>query len=248
MVNYEPSKRAIEIIAKAGFITRDLWRDHIFGGAPKTAADKRRFNWAWKKLVDSEYLKRHPNKYLSNVLVLERKKASTVRHHFGAASFCPFESQFHHDEMLLQGILKAKSAGIFNQWLLETELKSEGRQEFLLKSQGKRIKHPDAVLSLSTASSASKIAVELELTLKNKGRYKQIISTYCLFEDLPLILFVTGTPAIENAIRKAVRSDLVAANSGRFGFMRLTDWLENSVDSEILWDGKRTTLRKIAQN
>ncbi len=244
MARHEFPARALQIAAKAGFITKELWRDHVFGEVPKSESGKRRYHWAWKSLMQRGYLRPHPNRHLSNVLILGHKKLGIIREQFGAASRSPYESQFHHDELLLHGVLQAEQAGLLRHWTLESELKSNERDEFKLTSQGKGLKYPDAILYLLSR----KMAVEMELTLKNRKRYKQIIGAYEFLKDLPVILFVTATPAIERAIRETIKDNPAAFASARFGFMSLDEWRKSPVDGEIIWNNERTTLRKIAAN
>lgn len=245
MARHEFPIRALEITAKAGFITKELWREHVFGEVPKSQSGKRRYHWAWTSLTQKGYLRPHPNRHLSNVLILGHKKLGIIRERFGAASRSPYESQFHHDELVLRGVLQAEKAGLLRHWTLESELKSNERDELKLTSQGKRLKYPDAILYLPARERERKVAVEVELTLKNRLRYRQIIGAYGFLKDLPLVLFVTATPAIERAIRETIKANPTVANGGRYGFMSLNEWQRSPVDGEIAWSGERTTLRKI---
>jgi hypothetical protein len=248
MARHEFPVRALEIAAKAGFITKELWREHVFGEVPESVNSKRRYHWAWKSLTQKGYLRPHPNRHLSNVLILGHKKLGIIREHFGVASRSPYESQFHHDELLLRGVLQVEKTGLLRHWTLESELKSSERDEFKLTSQGKKLKYPDAILYFSGSHSERKVAVELELTLKNRLRYRQIIGAYWFLKELPMILFVTATPAIERAIRETIRDNHAATASGRFGFMSLDQWQRGPAEGEIVWNGERTTLRKIAMS
>lgn len=248
MAKHEPPRRELEIVAKAGFITKELWRDHIYGSVGQTDTEKRRYHWAWKNLIEKGYLIQHPNKHLSNILVLNRNSREAMRHIGNVASRSPYESNLHHDEILLRGALKVQDAALVHHWTLETELKSIERDEFRLTSQGKSLKYPDAVFYLNPASTNRKVAVEIELTLKDRSRYRQIIGAYSFLEDLSLVLFVTGTPAIEKAIRGTIERDPMAKGKERFGFMSLMNWRIDPLEGEIDLMGRRTTLKRFASS
>lgn len=244
MAKHEFPNRTLEIVSKVGFITKELWRDHVFGAAPTSVADKRRYHWAWNSLRERGYLRAHPNPRLFNVFILNRNDIETFKSRFGVAAACPYDNQLFHDEELLRGIFKIENAGLIRHWVFEAELKFKDMKEFSLSSSGKHLKYPDVILYLKTGM-FDKLAIELELTLKSRRRYEQIIGAYG-FLKMPFVLFVTATPSIEAAIKEKIEDNQSASSSGRFGFMSFADWQKNPVAGGVEWDGERTTLEKIA--
>jgi len=245
MAKHEFPRKALDIASKAGFITKELWKDYIYGRVGNTKAEKRRYHWAWNNLLERGYLIQHPNKHLSNVLVFNKNNRDAQRYIGGIASRSPYESNIRHDEMLLRGLLKIESAELLRHWTLESELKSNERDEFRLTSQGRSIKYPDAILYPKPSNNDRKVAIELELTLKNRTRYKQIIGAYGFLSELPAVIFVYATPAIEKAIKETVNGDHLAASSGRFGFMSLAEWQRNPIDGEIDLMNSKATLKTL---
>lgn len=245
MAKHEVPLRALKITSKAGFITKELWRDFVYGSVGQSVAEKRKYHWAWSNLLEKGYLIPHPNKHLSNVLVFNKNSREAMRTTNGVVSRSPYESNLRHDEILLHGILKIENAEIVHHWTLEAELKANERDEFRLTSQGKSIKYPDVILYMHPKESNTKVAVELELTLKNRSRYKQIIGAYGFLDELSKIVFVSATPAIERAIKETIANDHMAANSNRFGFMALSDWQSNPVNAGIELEDENKSLKNL---
>lgn len=222
MAKGEILKRPLEVIAKSGFLTKELWREFMFRGNTQRGA-----NWSWAKLRESGYFKPHPNPRIKDVLVLNRLNRGVMARLGGEAASPPHEGLFLHDEILLHGILKTESHGFLDHWFLEAELKVLGSDTFRITSAGNHIKFPDAILAFNTSVESIHVAIELELTMKDQKRYGQIMSSYSHMKGVHLVLFITKNRAVEEAINRAMREAYYPAHGVPVGFMSLTEWNED---------------------
>ena len=206
----------LRVISRSGFLTKGLWREFLFTGNSRGGAHN-----GWARLLKTPYFIKHPNPHVRNVLVFNRRSRAGLQRMGGSAATAPYEAFLRHDETLLRGVLKIESHGFLNDWVLETGLKSKNYSDYQIKTRGRVVKYPDAVLDFRVESGPTTVAVELELTQKDAKRYEKIISCYSFMKGLPLVIFVTATASIEAAIKKAIRKSFYPAHGLRVAFMRL---------------------------
>lgn len=220
--------KAITCATRAGFLTKEIWRKYLFEGKSIRGCNK-----GWMELVRRGYFAHHPNERMRDVLVLNRQSRKLMAGFDEPPAKPPMERQLHHDEILLGGVLDLERQGFLSHWTTEAELKSLGLEAYRLSTSLMDAKYADAILYLSGLPGHNKVAVELELTLKEKGRYRQIMSSYSFVRELRLLLFVVANPAIEAAIRTAAEEVFFPKESTTIAFMRVGDWKRNPVDAPM---------------
>jgi dihydroxyacetone kinase DhaKLM complex PTS-EIIA-like component DhaM len=155
----------------------------------------------------------------------------------------PIERQLRHDELLLGGVLDLERQGFLGHWTTEAELKSLGLDAYRVEGSLTDAKYADAILYLAGIGSDNKVAVEMELTLKEKSRYRKIMSAYSFVRELRLLLFVVANPAIEAAIRAAADEVFFPKEATTLAFMELSDWKRNPAEALMETDDPRSTRR-----
>lgn len=227
----------LRVISRSGFLTKELWREFLFTGKSRGGAHN-----GWARLLKTPYSTEHSNPHVGNVLVFNRRSRAGLQRIGGTAASAPYEAFLRHDETLLRGVLKIESHGFLRDWILEAGLKSGNHSEYQIRSQGKEIKYPDAVLDFRVESEFKRVAVELELTQKDAKRYEKIISSYSFMRGVSLIIFVTASAAIEAAIKKSIKKSFYPAHRQRVAFMRLDGWNDDPLLADIEVNGKKMSL------
>jgi hypothetical protein len=127
----------------------------------------------------------------------------------------------------------------------EPQLKAMGGREHQIKRAGQITKYPDAIVYLPRAignmsiDGNMPIAIELELTLKSRARYRQIMEAYGAMNHIRAVLFVTKAPVIKRAIKENVIETSFPTETIKLGLMTLEDWQGNLSEAVIEIDGKR---------
>ena len=218
--------KAITCATRAGFLTKEIWQKYIFEGKSARGCNK-----GWAELVRRKYFARHPNERMNDVLVLNRKNHRLMDGFDESPSKPPIERQLRHDEFVLGGVLDLERHGFVGHWTTEAELKSLGLDAYRIEGSLTDAKYPDAILYLNGIGSDNKVALEMELTLKEKSRYRKIMSAYSFVRELRLLLFVVANPAIEAAIRAAAEEVFFPKDATTLTFMRLADWKKNPAEA-----------------
>ncbi len=230
--------RAITCATRAGFLTKEIWQKYLFEGKSPRGCNK-----GWAELVRRGYFARHPNERMKDVLVLNRKNRRLMDGFDASPSKPPIERQLRHDELLLGGVLDLERQGFLGHWTAEAELKSLGLDAYRVEGSLADAKYADAILYLDGIGSENKVAVEMELTLKEKSRYRKIMSAYSFVRELRLLLFVVANPAIEAAIRAAADEVFFPKEATTLAFMRVADWKRNPAEALMETDDPRNDRR-----
>jgi hypothetical protein len=230
-------KEPLRVTAKSGFLTKEIFKEFMFGGKTRRGA-----NLSWANLKESGLFKVHPNPRLRDVLVLNRHNKIVQTQGFNSVATTPNEAVMHHDEILLHGVLDIENHGFLHRWILEPGIEIEGLQEFKISSQGNKIKYPDAVLEFKDPAASRVAALELELTQKDGKRYDQILSAYSSMEGIALVLFITGSKTIEKAIERHAKESFYPMHGQQLGFMTLQDWQEGPLLAHVRVKDRSQTL------
>ncbi|HAR43297.1 MAG TPA: hypothetical protein DCS07_11825 [Bdellovibrionales bacterium] len=223
-------KGVIEFVAKTGFVSKEMWEQFFFMGGKS-----RWKHQAWADLTKRGYLVRHSNKRLKNIYVLNRHNRVVAEVLSHRAAKPPMAAQIEHDEVLGEGLLMAERGQIISSWRAEPELKAYSGIAHRIETQGELIKYPDALVQFVKSPEGSPVAVELEMTLKNRTRYDQTMGAYAGMRDVVGVLFICKAPVIERALREAVKRTYFPTEEIKLVFVPLQEWQVNpcGVLSEI---------------
>ncbi len=215
---------AIRITAKSGFMTRQLFTKYF-----ATNMTPRSQLRAWSRLLSSGFFVQHPDQRLRDVFLLNKRNRRLLQFLTHEPVRAPYSGLIRHDEIVLNGVLKIEEHGFLESWITESELRKEGSGLLRIQDQGQSAKYPDAVLITKSPVQSIGIAIEVELSRKEKRRYQQIMNAYSFAKNIELILFVCGDVEIENLILEMSRLYFVPARGAELGFMSKSDWLQNPI-------------------
>ena len=231
-----PSK-AIQLTARAGFITRNIFSTFLYPN--RTARSQLR---AWSRLLDSGYFVRHSDPRMSDVFILNKGIRHITQEIDGIIVRPPYTGVIRHDETALKGILIIEDHGFLDSWRVESEFKILGRDTIKLESQGTTNKFPDAILDFKAPVHRIRVAIEIELTLKDRRRYQRILNSYSFAEGLDLILFVCASETIKSAISEIAQSHFLPPKGLEIGFMDKADWLVDPILGTVKLKNRNSTL------
>jgi DNA-binding Lrp family transcriptional regulator len=104
-----------------------------------------------------------------------------------------------HDFKLLCLRLKLEEIGIAKSWTPEHEIKSLLFKKYRVQQVYQKLV-PDGIMVVDTIIKRQAVAIELELTLKNKARLKDILKRYQSKKDLNVVWYIVANSAIKNTL------------------------------------------------
>lgn len=205
----------IRFVAKTGFISKGLWREHFCLSSKKTT-----FHRHWAELKERGWFVYHQNRFLKDILVLNRRNKNVMAMVDGRAAYSPNPAQLDHDEFLINGLLKLEKLGEISSWQGETELKILNTKHLRLEAKGEKLKFPDAVVLMSKQP----VALEYERTQKSKKRYREILNAYAGMDHLSSIVWVVKDEWISRAIKDEIKASYYPLKKRPIGFLMEKTW------------------------
>lgn len=219
---------AINLAARTGFITKALFKEFILGNRPKSSINRR-----WSDLINSGFFNRHNDERMADVYLLNKRKKELQELLTHQPAPPPYTGIIRHDEIALRGILLIEDRGFLDAWKVESEFKKTRQGAIQLESNSQNPKFPDAILNFKAPIRPIRVAIEIELTQKEKRRYERILNAYSFAQNLDLILFVCANNQIENVIVDAAAKFFYPSAGAEIGIMSKTDWLVDPVLGDI---------------
>lgn len=219
---------AINLAARTGFITKALFKDFILGNRPKSSVNRR-----WSDLINSGFFNRHNDERMADVYLLNKRKKELQELLTQEPVAAPYTGIIRHDEIALRGILLIEDRGFLESWKVESEFKKTKQGAVQLESNSHNPKFPDAILNFKAPFKPVRVAIEIELTQKEKRRYERILNAYSFAQNLDLILFVCANKQIENVIVDAAAKFFYPSAGAEIGIMSKADWLTDPVLGDI---------------
>lgn len=219
MAFHQPPIGLVRYLAKAGFITRSLWREFFFtGGAIRWE------QMCWQELKRRKYCDLHAEKRFRDIYILNRANRAVRDLVPGPLVTPPWSANIEHDETLFRGILIGSKSGLIQEWKSEAELKAEGRNAFRIVSTTGKVKYPDLLVYPVSESIPKPVAIECELTQKSAKRYDAIMSAYGGMSEIANILFVTDSPAIRAAVTRSSKENHYPLKERPIFFIGVERW------------------------
>lgn len=110
-----------------------------------------------------------------------------------------------HDFKLLCLRILLEERGIAKSWIPEHEIRFLVFKKYDLRTAKEKL-IPDGLMVTETSFKKVSVAIELELTLKNKERLKEVLKRYLDKKDLAYIWYVCGNKMVVNAIKESWNS------------------------------------------
>jgi hypothetical protein len=105
-----------------------------------------------------------------------------------------------HDFKLLCLRLHLERSGVAKSWEPEHKIRYLIFQKFRLEEAKKKL-IPDGIMIIEQNEKKQAVAIELELTLKNKERLKEVLKRYLDKKELHMLWYVCGNKMVANAIQ-----------------------------------------------
>ena len=143
------------------------------------------------------------------------------------------KNMLEHDYKLLSLRLKLEGSGIARSWIPEHEIRSKIFKKYGIRGAKDRI-IPDGLMSIEVNGKMESVAIELELTLKNKQRIKQTIRRYQGHHDLYGIWYVAPKKFIlDSAYSEWLDANYMHSNTKFFASL-LDDVMENKLEAKLM--------------
>lgn len=145
----------------------------------------------------------------------------------GSPAYAPSASQLEHDEILLKRILELKAHEQIAHWQTEAELKMLKPNDFRVETSGQKIKYPDAIFYLKSASKPKIVAIEYERTQKNRVRYGQMLSAYSTLRRVDAVIWIVKSLAIQSVIIEQAKLAYYPFKERPIAFVSEQTWQSN---------------------
>jgi DNA-binding HxlR family transcriptional regulator len=109
------------------------------------------------------------------------------------------KNMLNHDHKLLSLRLKLEKCGVAKSWIPEHEIRSLIFKKYGLKDAKQKL-IPDGLMGVEAKGNKTSVAIELELTLKNQGRIKEIVKRYQEKKDLSAVWYIAESKTILNSL------------------------------------------------
>ncbi len=152
------------------------------------------------------------------------------------------KSMLEHDFKLLNLRLAMEGCGISHSWMPEHEIRSSVfRKNGIRGIKDKLI--PDGLMGVEVDGKSLSVAVELELTLKNKDKLKQIVRKYQDTGGLYAVWYIAPTASILNAVFQEWHKGF---GSDRFYFYAsyLEDVMKNPLQAKLMGEKPHRLVRE----
>ena len=146
--------------------------------------------------------------------------------------FCS-RANIGHDYQLTSLRLILEKLGLVNHWISEHEIKGHIFSKY--KMRDAKDKHiPDAIFDSEVAGYKVANAVELELTLKSKDRYKKIINQYLYKDDLHSVWYFVNSRSLLNILKDQFSKEYSSFSKVKIFFTLMSDLKTNGVNAKMI--------------
>ncbi len=158
----------------------------------------------------------------------------------------PYIFQLDHDEQCSRIALSLQREGVVQAFMTEAEQKRHffGLNKSL--NEARAVKFPDLLLEVKCHSGIRRMAVELELSRKSPVRYRKVFQSYAAKRDYDIIIFLSRSPTIFDALARAMRDTTFPTWERQVGFSSIDGWLKDPTMTAIHLDSGATTLAQLA--
>lgn len=226
----------IRFAAKTGFLTKEIWNGFFAEGGERWKRKQ------WRLLVERGCFRFHHSRRASEVLVLNTKNKDVIAMVGDDISAPPFIAQIDHDELVARTLLQFLKANTIANYQTESELKRLYPLARSRRNSDEKEKYPDALIEIK---SGLHIALEMELTLKSRKRYRHILRAYRMRQDADRIIFIVRSANIFESISQAVQDTYYPILERPIGFAWLDEWTSDPLKARIDFKSFSTSWREM---
>ena len=191
------------------------------------------------------------NKYVQRILGLESLDLLWVLLPKGAEMGSVEISKRHwsknlleHDFKLLSLRLALEESGLAHSWMPEHLIRANiFRNNSFRAAKEKLI--PDGFMGIEVDEKRLSLAIELELTLKNKDKLNQTLSRYQSQKGIAGVWYIAPTTSLLNSILAIWKSIGTYQNSPNFYLSVLKDVMTSPLEVKVFGSGKGTIARSL---
>jgi len=183
-------KEEIKLAAKAGFLTKEIWKRQFANNLSRSWAYKR-----WKDLLKREIFIPYGRLSRSDIVRLNPESPIVRSITFGDISRAPSHYLLYHDSLVIEAMMNLKRKGKIDDYYFEPEIKRTPAAFDLENCP----KFPDAI----TYKNKEKIAFEVELVTKSKSRYRKALNFYAGSDFTEVYYFVDSSKVSKSISRVA---------------------------------------------
>jgi len=142
-----------------------------------------------------------------------------------------------HDFKLISLRLILEGSGLAHSWIPEHEIRSSiFRKNDFRTAKDKLI--PDGIMGVEADGKKQSLAIELELTLKNKDKLKRTLTRYKEKEGIIGVWYIAPTNSLLNSVLNVWRGIRVFGNETKLYLSVLDDVIKSPLDSKVFGSGQ----------
>lgn len=138
-----------------------------------------------------------------------------------------------HDHKLIALRLLLESVGVARAWMPEHEIRSHMFKKYGLREIKNKI-IPDGFIGIEVNGKMESVALELELTLKNKKRYQNIIRHYQNKENLYAVWYIVPTSSMIKSIKETWKKHASSYSGVKVYFSGLNELMNNPLEANLI--------------
>jgi len=231
MVITNRDRKLFKMIATYGMLSTTQINLLCFGGIAQTTVLRR------LRFLEAE-------KYVSRMRGLESQDTLWVLLEKGAINGEVSIPKRHwsknlldHDFKLISLRLALEGSGLSHSWIPEHEIRSSiFRNNDFRTAKDKLI--PDGIMGIEVDGKKHSLAIELELTLKNKDKLKHTLTRYKEKEGILGVWYIAPTNSLLNSILNVWRGIRTFGNETKLYLSVLDDVIKNPHDAKVFGSGQ----------
>lgn len=138
-----------------------------------------------------------------------------------------------HDHKLISLRLLLEKVGVARGWMPEHEIRSHMFKKYGLREIKNKI-IPDGFIGIEVNGKMESVALELELTLKNKKRYRNIIGHYQNKENLYAVWYIVPTSSMIKSIKATWNKHASSYSGVKVYFSGLNELMKNPLEANLI--------------
>jgi hypothetical protein len=138
-----------------------------------------------------------------------------------------------HDHKLIALRLLLERVGVARAWMAEHEIRSHMFKKYGLREIKNKI-IPDGFMGAEVNGKMESVAIELELTLKNKKRYRNIVSHYQSKENLHAVWYIVPTSSMIKSIKETWKKHASSYSGVKVYFSGLNELMKNPLEANLV--------------
>ncbi len=225
-------------LASYGMLSTKQVKSNVFHSIATTTVLRR-----LRALEANNYLKRITGLESQEVLwVLTEKGAEIAGVQLPKRQWS--KNMLNHDHKLLSLRLELEKCGVAQSWIPEHEIRSLIFKKYGLKDAKQKL-IPDGLMGVEAKGNKASVAIELELTLKNQVRIKEIVTRYQEKKDLSAVWYIAEGKSILNCLFREWLNHQGPNKSIKLYGSLFEDVIKNPAEAIIYGEGNSLKVKDI---